>query len=91
MSIPSKKRFYEYMSSLYGKYNNTDGYRTFKEIFNKADDIEMLDELFEMTGWNKQQRLHYRYALACMGKELTPIQVDQYISIIEYAMNHIDL
>jgi hypothetical protein len=50
-----------------------------------------MNELYELTEYNKKQRLQYRYGLACIGKEFTPLQVDQYISIIDYAMEHIEI
>lgn len=87
---PSKRDFYDHMSSIYGRYRNKNGYRTLVEILNRADDIEMLNELAELTEYDKKQRLQYRYGLAINGKELTPTQVDQYISVIDYALSHID-
>lgn len=91
MNIPTKKKFYEYMTRIYGKYNNVKGYKVMLEIFDKADDIETMLELSELLDMDENQRLKYRYALACMGKELTPSQVDQYLSIVEYALDHIEI
>ena len=91
MKIPSKKNFYEHMSSIYGKYNDTTAYRTLLDIFDRADDVCLMNELYELTDYNKKQRLQYRYGLACVGKEFTPLQVDQYISIIEYAMENMEI
>ena len=91
MKIPSKKNFYEHMSSIYGKYNDTTAYRTLLDIFDRAEDIDLMNELYELTDYNKKQRLQYRYGLACVGKEFTPLQVDQYISIIEYAMENMEI
>lgn len=90
MAVPTKKQFYDYMSSIYGKYRNPNTYRTVVEIMKRADDIEMLVELSELTEYDEAQRLKYRYGLAVNGKELTPTQVDQYITAVEYALNHID-
>jgi hypothetical protein len=90
MAVPTKKQFYDYMSSIYGKYRNPNTYKTVVEIMKRADDINMLVELSELTEYNESQRLKYRYGLAVNGKELTPKQVDQHITAIEYALNHID-
>lgn len=90
MQRPTKKQFYDHMSSIYGKYTCTKGYKTMSEIFDAADDVSLLLELEDLIDMDKKQRLLYRYALACGGKELTPLQLDQYISIVEYALNHIE-
>ena len=79
------------MTHIYGKYENTQGYKTLVEILDKAQDPYIYNELAEMIDFSEQERLGYRYALACHGKELTPIQVDQYISIVEYALEFIHI
>jgi hypothetical protein len=79
------------MSHIYGKYEDTNGYKTLIEILNKAHDPYIYGELSEMIDFSEQDRLGYRYALACHGKELTPTQVDQHISIIEYALEFIHI
>jgi hypothetical protein len=91
MNKPTKKQFYSYMSHIYGKYEDTNGYKTLIEILNKAHDPYIYGELSEMIDFSEQDRLGYRYALACHGKELTPTQVDQHISIIEYALEFIHI
>lgn len=79
------------MSHIYGKYEDTQGYKTLVEILTKAQDPYIYGELSEMIDFDEQDRLGYRHALACHGKELTPTQVDQYISIIEYALEFIHI
>jgi hypothetical protein len=92
MNSPSKKDFYKYMSSIYGKYEDTNGYKSLIETIDRAsEDPYIYDELSEFVEYSEQERLAYRYALACHGKELTPEQVDRHISIVEYALDHIDL
>jgi len=91
MNKPTKKQFYSHMSYIYGKYEDTNGYKTLVEILNKATDPYIYGELAEMIEYDEVDRLGYRYALACHGKELTPRQVDQYISIIEYALEFIHI
>ena len=89
MNKPTKKQFYSHMSYIYGKYEDTQGYRSLIEILNKAQDPYIYAELSEMIDFNEEDRLSYRYSLACHGKEFTPRQVDQYISIVEYALEFI--
>ena len=91
MNKPTKKQFYSYMSHIYGKYEDTNGYNILIEILSKAHDPYIYGELSEMVDFSEQDRLGYRYALACHGKELTPTQVDQHISIIEYALEFIHI
>lgn len=86
---PSKKGFYNYMSGLYGRYRKKSGYETLLSIIDRADDTETMLELMEMPEYNTKQRLQYRYVMACMGKELTPREIDEYFSIIEYAFLYI--
>lgn len=84
----NKKQFFAHMSELYDEdFSNDDTYRTLRKIL-KVKDEEKLQELKNITSLDKKQRLAYRYALAANGKELTPHQVDQYISMIEYALSH---
>ena len=79
------------MTHIYGKYEDTNGYKTLVEILDKAQDPYIYNELAEMIDFDEQDRLGYRNALACHGKELTPRQVDQYISIVEYALEFIHI
>ena len=90
MKIPTKKTFYKYMDTIYTGFKDAKAYETFKEILNRSHDEYIMGELYEMTDWDEKQRLQYRYALACQGVEFTPSQVDQYISIIEYAIDYIE-
>lgn len=90
MKIPTKKTFYKYMNTIYKGFKDAKAYETFKEILDRSHDEYIMGELYEMTDWDEKQRLQYRYALACNGVEFTPSQVDQYISIIEYAIDCIE-
>jgi hypothetical protein len=83
----NKREFFAYMSEIYDEdYKDNDTYRTLKKIL-KVQDEEKIQEFKNITNLNKKQRLAYRHALAANGKELTPHQVDQYISMIEYALS----
>lgn len=84
----TKREFFDYMSEIYDeKYKNEEAYRLFKSIATMKDKNQ-LNELHDITLMTKQQRLQYRYALAINGKELTPHQVDQYITTIDYALRN---
>jgi hypothetical protein len=91
MSKVTKKDFFDYMSSIYGeKYNDAKAYKILLEIIERSDDDKFLAELYDITQMTKRQKLIYRNELACMGKEYTPTQIDQYISLIEYALEHLE-
>jgi|688.fasta_scaffold181226_1 uncharacterized protein YktA (UPF0223 family) len=85
----TKKEFSTHMNELYDEDFSVndllDLYKTFKSII-KTTDTKQIRELEDITKMNTQQRLLYRYALATNGKEFTPRQVDQYISMIEFAL-----
>jgi hypothetical protein len=84
----NKREFFAYMSGIYDEdYRDDDTYRTLKKIL-KLQDEEKLQELKIITTYDKKQRLAYRHSLAAIGKELTPTQVDQYISMVEYALSY---
>lgn len=84
----NKQDFFAHMSALYDEdYNDNDVYRILKSIIKLKDDNK-LNELKDLVHMSKRERLAYRYAMAANGKELTPRQVDQYISMIEYAISH---
>lgn len=87
----NKKDFFQYMSELYEEdYKDNDTYRTLKKIL-KVTNEEELDDLKDITQLNPgKERLAYRHSLAANGKELTPRQLDQYISMIEYALEHME-
>jgi len=89
---PTKKAFYEYMSLRHKrKYKDDEGYMTLLDIVSRAsrDDAVML-EMAELTLMTKADRMIYRNAMAIGGIEMTPTQVDEYISIIEYGLEYID-
>lgn len=86
----TKKDFFEYMSELYGEdYHDDDTYKVLKTVL-KIKDKDYLKELERITTFNKRDRLIYRHSLAANGKEFTPRQVDQYISMLEYALSNMD-
>ena len=86
--MATKKEFFDYMSQIYDEiYDNYETYSLFKSI-TKLKDKNQLNELHDLTLMTRQQRLQYRYVLATNGKELTPDQLDQYITTIDYALRN---
>lgn len=82
----SKREFFLYMSTLYEEdLKDEESYRVFKQIVKMTDQDQLL-EMKEITMFTKRQKVAYRNALAANGKELTPRQLDQYISMIELAL-----
>ena len=86
----TKEQFYGHMSDLYGDDLDPNLYKTFKKII-KISNKGAIEELKELVSMDKHKRLLYRFALASNGKEYTPLQVDQYLSMIEYALSYIDI
>lgn len=86
----TKRDFFQYMSYMYEEdYKDNETYNTLKKIM-KIKDQDQLKELSDLITMTGKQRLAYRHALAANGKEFTPLQVDQYISMIEYALSNMD-
>lgn len=86
--MKTKLEFFSYMSELFQEeYSDNEGYKTYKEILslNNKGQIKEMKKLIVM---DQRERLLYRHALASNGKELTPRQLDQYLTIIEYALDN---
>lgn len=88
---PTKTSFYEYMSKRFNiKYKDSDGYMTLLDVIQEANKSqEKFMDLAELTLMNKTDRLIYRHSLAVLGKEFTPLQVDYYLAIVEYGLEHV--
>lgn len=86
----NKQDFFTYMSALYEEnYNDPEAYKTLKQVL-KIKDKTQLKELKSLVGMDKYERLAYRHALAANGKEFTPRQIDQYLSMIQYALKNME-
>ena len=86
----NKRDFFAYISEIYDEdYKYDDPYKTLTRIIIVTDE-EKLHALKHITVMDKRQRLAYRHAMAANGKELTPRQVDQYITMIEYALSNME-
>lgn len=86
----TKQEFFLHMSEIFEEdYKDTEGYRTFKEISNLKNKSQ-IKEMRDLTEMDRKTRLAYRHALAANGKELTPKQLDQYLTIIQYALDRIE-
>lgn len=84
--MTTKREFFAHMSEkLEESYKDEETYILFKTIL-KTKDKGKLNELHDLTLMSKKDRLIYRYALACEGKELTPTQVDHYLLAIQFAL-----
>jgi len=90
-SQPTKKKFYSYMTDRFGyKYNSEDGYMLLLDCIDKASSSDTkCKELVELVLMNKTDRLIFRNKLAESGREFTPLQVDEYLSIVEYALENL--
>tara|TARA_B100001564_G_scaffold170668_1_gene143480 strand:- start:1907 stop:2194 length:288 start_codon:yes stop_codon:yes gene_type:complete len=94
MKRPTKKAFLEYMTEKYDDYNKSkngrDDYLTLLDIIQRASKSDStLMELADLTLMKKTDRLIYRNLMACGGVEMTPRQVDYYLSTIEYGLEYI--
>lgn len=90
MSKVTKKDFFKYMSEIYQeKYSDSNAYKVLLEIMENATDATFLLKMVELVKMNPKQRLEYRYNMAVMGKEYTPKQIDQYLSMVQYAIEHV--
>lgn len=90
MARISKKEFFKYMSALYDtQYNDTDAYNILMDIIKRADDKSFLKSVKELANMTTKEKQLHRYALAVQGKEFTPLEIDQYISVVKYALKYI--
>lgn len=91
MDKPTKKSFYEYMSNKHKiKFRDKETYELLLETISQASSSDdVLYGLIELLGMSKVDRLIYRNSLAEAGRELTPSQVDMYLSMVEYALDHV--
>ena len=90
MKKPTKKAFYEYMSTRFKrKYKDENGYITLLDVIQTAKNDEKFMDLAELTLMTKTDRLIYRNTMACMGIELTPMQVDEYLAIVEFGLEYV--
>ncbi len=84
-----KEIFLDTMRDLWGdEIDLQEAWETYNDIMITREmgnntDIRIMESLTIKT---EQERLYWREKMAEQGIEMTHIQVDQYISIIEYAM-----
>ena len=91
---PTKTKFYKYMKAKYGKnFCDKDKLDAYEELLDVIQECSRSDEnlsaLVEITLLGKTDRLIYRNQMAVLGKEMTPLQLDMYISTIEYALEFV--
>ena len=83
-----RKIFNQTIKALYDDIDIIEAWETYNETLmtmgtGTERDIDVLQMLLTL---DEKQRLLWRTALAESGYEMTPIQVDQYISIVELAL-----
>lgn len=84
----NRQEFIAHMKSLYGpEYDAGGAYKIFKQIYNLTDS-RTVNQLKVLTTMDTEKRLLYRYSLATIGIEFTPLQVDQYITLIDLAISN---
>jgi hypothetical protein len=67
--------------------NLDDAYDTFLDLTKQIKETEDACEYMErMSEMDEQERLHWRMCLADEGIEMTPLQVDEYIILLELAI-----
>ena len=90
MIMMSRSSFNEVMRELWQMKSEdlSEAWQTYQEAvdtINRGDKMQM--EVMEaLPLLDKRRRLRWRENMAIQGIEMTPIQVDQYISILELAM-----
>jgi wyosine [tRNA(Phe)-imidazoG37] synthetase (radical SAM superfamily) len=90
MIMMSRSSFNEVMRELWQMKSEdlSDAWQTYQEAvdtINRGDKMQM--EVMEaLPLLDKRRRLRWRENMAIQGIEMTPTQVDQYISILELAM-----
>ncbi len=91
MKRPTKKAFYQYMSERFNtKWKKNEGYNTLLDVIQTAvGSDESFMDLAELTLMSKSDKLIYRNAMACGGTEMTPMQVDEYLAIVEYGLEYV--
>lgn len=86
--MTTKQEFFHHMSELFEEvYDDPNGYKTYKEV-SSLKNKSQIKEMKALTKMGTEQRLLYRHSLASNGRELTPRQLDQYLAIIDYALEH---
>ena len=67
-----------------------DLYKDLVEQIAEGNDFA-ITQMFRMSEMNTQERLKWRMCLAEEGIEMTPIQVDEYIIVLELALSQSDI
>jgi len=84
----NKKTFNETILTMWDDIDVSEAWTAYRESmdtieFGTDQDVEVLEMLLTL---DDEQRLLWRTALSEKGFEMTPLQVDQYISIVEIAL-----
>ena len=70
-----------------------DAYDTYKDLVEQIAEGSdfVITQMFRMSEMNTQERLKWRMCLAENGIEMTPIQVDEYVVLLELALSQSDI
>jgi hypothetical protein len=85
----NKKIFIEVMREMWGsEIDLPEAWSTYEETMMTLEIGKQMDQMVleALPKMSPDKRLRWRTSLAEQGIEMTPIQVDQYISIIELAL-----
>ena len=82
----TKKVFNQTIKDLWGNIDLMEAWETYNETTMASGEERDIDILSMLLTLDKGQRLLWRTSLAEAGYEMTPIQVDQYISIVGLAV-----
>jgi hypothetical protein len=87
MNKMDRKIFKETILQLWEDIDIIEAWDTYNETMESIErGVEEVELLSMLSDLNKEQRLIWRTELAERGYEMTPIQIDQYISIVEIAL-----
>tara|TARA_R110002020_G_scaffold81355_1_gene202190 strand:- start:90 stop:371 length:282 start_codon:yes stop_codon:yes gene_type:complete len=70
-----------------------DAYKTYKDLVEQIaeGDDYVITQMFRMSEMTVKERLKWRMCLAENGIEMTPIQVDEYVILLELALSQSDI
>ena len=86
-----KEKLHKILLSYYDDaINIDDAWKAYQNVLNmcRGDEFVMIFYLYTICNMNHKKRLLWRNELAEKGIELTPGQLDQYVRIINLALEH---
>ena len=85
-----EKLFLAFIDSDSPSSDMDDAYDTYNDLLTQINDGNdfIISQMFRMSEMDTSERLRWRMAIAEQGIEMTPIQVDEYIILLELALSH---